>query len=89
MAITSSGSRPAAPNASMPKRVSTPASRADAMATGMRFITRSNKPLKPTAVMSRPHKRKAPMASGIVRPDAPAAITAAPGVDQAVSTGLR
>ena len=74
--------------ASRPKRASTPASRAEAMATGMRSISFSNQPLAPAQAISRPQTMKAPTASGMSRPEVDAS-RAAPGVDQAVSTGWR
>ena len=58
------------------------------MATGMRSISFSNQPLAPATVMSRPQTTKAPIASGISTPEVEAS-RAAPGVDQAVSTGWR
>ena len=75
----------------MPKRASTPASRPEASAIGMRSITRANRPVMPDSAMSRPQATKAPIASGSVTPvaAAPVASTAAPGVDHAVSTGCR
>ena len=73
-----------------PKRASTPASSAEAIAIGMRFITRSNQPVAPTSVISAAQTMKAPTASAMAkRHAAPPASTAAPGVDQATITGLR
>ena len=87
----------AAANPASPKRANTPASRADAIATGMRFITRSNQPVAPATVISTAQAMKAPTACAIVKPPpvlaaAPAspalASTAAPGVLQATITGF-
>ena len=58
------------------------------MATGMRSISFSNQPLAPAQAISSPQTMKAPMASGISTPEVDAS-SAAPGVDQAVSTGWR
>ena len=61
----------------------------EAIATGIRFMIRSKTPENPATVISRADTRKAPIASGIVAL-APAPISsAAPGVDQAVTTGVR
>ena len=76
-------------NTSSPKRSSTPASMPEAIATGMRSIARSNQPEKPAIVISAAETRKAPVASSIVRPAALVTSRAAPGVDQAVTTGAR
>ncbi len=59
------------------------------MATGMRSIARSNQPEKPASVIRAAETRKAPVASSMVRPTAPVTSRAAPGVDQAVTTGAR
>ena len=58
------------------------------MACGMRSITRSNSRVTPANTINTPQATKAPMASPIATPLVPA-ISAAPGVDQAVSTGSR
>jgi hypothetical protein len=50
-----------AANASTPKRSSTPAGMPAAIATGIRFTSRSNMPLAPTAMISRPVTTNAPM----------------------------
>ena len=63
MAMTSSGAVCAAAKACMPKRASTPASSALAMAMGMRFITRANQPVAPASVISTAQTMKAPTAS--------------------------
>ena len=91
MPMTSTGAEPAAANACMENRASTPASRAAATDRGMRFMTRSNQPVNPQTVMSAELTMKAPTASGMVNcPEAAAvASTTAPGVDQAIMTGLR
>ena len=62
MAITSSGAVCAAENADMAKRASTPANKAEAMAMGMRFITRANQPVAPATVISSAQTMKAPTA---------------------------
>ena len=61
---------------------------------GMRFISRSNSPVRPDSVMSAAHTMKAPTASAMENPAplaeaaTPAeASTAAPGVLQATITG--
>ena len=58
------------------------------MACGMRFIRRSNRPVTPASTMRALQAMKAPMAWGRSMPLL-AATSAAPGVDQAVSTGWR
>ena len=76
----------------MPKRASTPASSAEVMATGMCRIRRSRAPLAPTMMVSKAASMNAPTACAMVNPSParPAvASTAAPGVDQAIITGLR
>ncbi len=80
-----------ATNASMPKRASTPASKALASAIGMRAMIRSNQPVMPHSVIIAAHTMNAPTASAMPKaPFAPAvASTAAPGVLQATITGLR
>ncbi len=72
-----------------PKRSSTPASMPEAIGSGMRSIARSNQPENPVRVTSAAESRKAPVASSIERPAAPVASSAAPGVDHAVTTGVR
>ena len=73
-----------------PKRASTPASNAEAMPIGMRFITRSNQPVAPLIAISAALTIKAPTASFIVNPPASPAVanTAAPGVLHATITGF-
>ena len=88
MPKTKPGACGAALTASRPKRASTPANSAAAMAWGMRSITRSNQRVTPATTMSKPQTTKAPVASAKLRPLL-AAIKAAPGVDHAVSTGWR
>ena len=84
----------AAANPASPKRANTPANRAEAIATGMRFIARSNQPVAPATVISTAQAMKAPTACAIVNapPVAPAspalASTAAPGVLHATITGF-
>ncbi len=85
---TSAASPRAASAASRPKRVSTPASSAAAIATGTRSISRSNSPDAPAIVISTAETMNAPVATGNVMPCV-AASSAAPGVDHAVSTGWR
>ena len=81
----------AAIKACKPNLASTPASKADAMAIGMRFITRSNQPVTPNKVINMAQAMKAPTASFIEKPPVKPAVakTAAPGVLQATMTGLR
>ena len=75
-------------NASKPKRSNTPASIADAIAIGMRFIRRLNNPDAPAMMMSTAQNTNAPNAFGIVKPIALVAISAAPCVDRAATTGF-
>ena len=77
--------------ASIPKRSNTPASIAEAIATGIRFISRSNSRVAPARTISTAQTTKAPIACAIVNPATPVAlvaISAAPGVDQAATTGF-
>jgi hypothetical protein len=53
----------AAMKAPSPKRASTPASSAEAMAMGILFITRSNQPVAPASTISTAQTMKAPTAS--------------------------
>ncbi len=76
-------------NRSSPKRSNTPASSAEASARGRRCIRRSNRPVTPHRVINSAEKRKAPMASLMLTPGRLVASRAAPGVDQAVSSGMR
>ena len=78
-----------ATNTSIPKRTNTPASSAEAMDSGMRSMMRSNHPVMPLKVMSSAENKNAPMASDMGMPTRVVASKAAPGVDQAVTTGLR
>jgi hypothetical protein len=89
MVKTSANSRCMAAKASKAKRASTPASKAAARACGMRSMTRANQPVAPARVMSSAHTRKAPTPSAMGTPTPAVASKAAPGVDQAVSTGWR
>ncbi len=61
-----------APIASSAKRASTPARSADAVATGMRCITRSNARVEPAALISSARTTNAPNASGTVTSEVPA-----------------
>ena len=61
---TSSASPCAASAASRPKRVSTPASSAAAIAMGTRSISRSNRPDAPASVISTAETMNAPVATG-------------------------
>ncbi len=61
----------------------------DAIDTGMRLIARSNQPENPAIVIIDAETRKAPVASAKDTPAAPVISIAAPGVDQAVTTGMR
>ena len=78
-----------AANASMPKRSSTPASMPDASDAGMRLIIRSKRPEKPDAAISNADIRNAPIASDSGSPATLPISMAAPGVDHAVTTGMR
>ena len=73
----------------IPKRSSTPASMPAASDFGTCFISVSTQPVTPHTVISAEATRNAPTASLIGRPTSAVASSAAPGVDQAVSTGLR
>ena len=75
-------------NTLTPKRKSTPASIADASDLGMYFMSRSNQPKNPTINNKLDEKMNTPVASDIDTPLRDVANNAAPGVDQAVSTGL-
>lgn len=76
-------------NTSMPKRSSTPPSRPDANVSGTRRMPRSNTPLKPTMAVSAATSTNAPMASDSGTSALLAISIAAPGVDHAVTTGIR
>ncbi len=78
-----------ATKASRPKRSSTPASMPEASDTGIRLMVFSNTPEKPQAAISAAEIMKAPMASDSGRPAALLISMAAPGVDHAVTTGMR
>ena len=52
-------------------------------------MLRANQPLAPATVMSSAHTMKAPTACAIGTPTPAVTSSAAPGVDQAVSTGCR
>jgi hypothetical protein len=65
MTTTSSSALWAAAKACRPKRASTPASSAEAIAIGMRFMMRSNQPVTPNSVISAAQAMKAPTASAI------------------------
>ena len=74
----------------MPKRASTPANSAEAIATGMRLMSFSNQPVMPNSVTSAALTINAPTASPILNPPATLAVasTAAPGVDHATMMGF-
>ena len=65
----------AAAKACRPKRASTPASSADAIAIGMRFMMRSNQPVTPNSVISAAHTMNAPVACAMSKPPAMPAVT--------------
>ena len=52
-------------------------------------MMRSNQPVAPATKISRPQNMNAPMASAIGTPTRLVASSAAPGVDQAVTMGMR
>ena len=85
---TSSGSACPAVNTAVQKRNSTPASMAAAMATGRRCTSAPSGLTAAVTRMSAPASRKAPTAVSITSPCEPA-MSAAPGVDQAVMIGMR
>ena len=89
MASTSGSAVCAALKAAMPKLTSTPASRPEAIAIGMRFITRSNQPVTPHNKISPAQTMNAPVAWPRSNPSPALASTAAPGVLQAIITGWR
>ena len=74
-------------NACSPNLSNTPASIAAARECGISFIRRANNPVTPHSRMSALAKMKIPMVSASVTPCRLVANSAAPGVDQAVSTG--
>ncbi|MNF84946.1 hypothetical protein D3C84_673280 [compost metagenome] len=76
-------------NRSSPNLSSTPASMAAARGAGMWRISLSNQPLMPHRVISKEEMMKAPMASARLKLPRLVMSRAAPGVDQAVSTGVR
>ena len=76
-------------NTSRPKRSNTPANMPDASDTGMRLRLRSNTPLKPATAINMADSTNAPMASAYGTPVLLAISMAAPGVDHAVTTGMR
>ncbi len=78
-----------ATNTSRPKRSSTSASIAEASETEMRRIIRSKTPENPAAVPSSSATTNAPIASVSGKPPPPLISSAAPGVDQAATTGIR
>ena len=88
IASTSSGCAWIEVNASRPKRSSTPASMAEASASGMRPSMRSKIPENPAITISNADSAKPAIASSIATPAALVTSTAAPGVDQAVTTGI-
>jgi len=68
---------------------STPASSAAASDAGTRRISRSKLPVRPHRAISAEAKMKAPMASAYGTPGRLVINRAAPGVDQAITTGVR
>lgn len=72
----------------MTKRISTPASMAAAIAVGMRSMSRPKGFTAAARTISAPTRRNAPTAASMETP-LEAAIRAAPGVDQAVTIGIR
>ena len=74
-------------NTSKPKRSNTPANIPAAKGKGIRCIKRSNTPLKPTAITNKEDTTNAPTTSAMGIPLAAVINIAAPGVDQAVTTG--
>ena len=90
IARTSSGCVPAETNPSSPKRNNTPANIPEASDTGTRRIAFSNTPENPASIPIAAASTKAPIASdsgNVVV--APTTSIAAPGVDHAVTTGIR
>jgi hypothetical protein len=89
---TSGSTRPGAPcalwNTPTTNWRSTPASMAAAMEVGMRSIERPNGLMRAASTMRAPASRKEPTAAWTEMP-VEAAMSAAPGVDQAVMTGIR
>jgi hypothetical protein len=59
------------------------------IAGGIRCSNRSNQPLTPATVISAAETTKAPVAASIDTPAALVINIAAPGVDHAVTTGMR
>lgn len=74
---------------SKPNRKSTLANMPEAIDMGIQLIKRSNQLLNPNRTINPAETRKAPTASGIGTPAAEVISIAAPGVDQAVTTGIR
>ncbi|XHI62903.1 hypothetical protein ABZP12_00001 [Xanthomonas euvesicatoria] len=74
---------------SRPKRNNTPASIPEASETGIRRIARSNNPENPATIPNTAATPNAPTASPNGTPAALPISIAAPGVDQAVTTGTR
>ena len=70
------------------KGSNTPASMAEAMAAGMRSASRPRAGTSPVSTISSPASTKAPTAVDQPRPSVEAASRAAPGVDQARTTGI-
>ncbi len=60
-----------------------------ASASGIRWIARSNQPLKPLTMIRQADTRNAPIASFMLRPDTDVISIAAPAVDHAVLIGMR
>jgi hypothetical protein len=72
----------------MTKRISTPASIAAAMEVGIRSISRPKGLMRAASIMRPPARINDPPAAWMEMP-LEAAMRAAPGVDQAVTTGMR
>gem|GEM_PF-6426498 len=70
------------------KGSSTPASMAEATAAGMRSASRPSAGINPVSTIISPAMTKAPTAVDQPRPSVEAASRAAPGVDQARTTGI-
>ena len=85
---TSAGAVSAAAAPFSTKGSSTPASIPPAIPSGISATARPRGRIAPVSAISRPATTKAPTACGIVRPEV-AATSAAPGVDQASTTGTR
>src|SRR5689334_23262857 len=76
-------------NAVRQKGSSTPASIAEAIEAGMRAARRPSAGTRPRMIINAAATRKMAVAVGQVMPGGVAANNAAPGVDQASTTGMR